>query len=158
MKPDVLMPEYLKWLPVSDAAKDQLAALGADEPLDLLGMIRAARPEFERLIGVDPLTRVVEALESKTSPEDLASLETPLPWVSLGAAHGPGARSPHHPTVQRLGTRTRPRCGRCQSRRVGRARRPNALRHWNGSCSLSRPAPSRSSRPARRRSLGCCPM
>jgi hypothetical protein len=92
VKPGVLMPEYLKWLPVSDGAKEQLAALGAEEPLDLLGMIHAARPEFERLIGVDPLTRVVKALESETSPEELAALETPLPRVSLGASMAPAPR------------------------------------------------------------------
>jgi Peptidase U49 len=89
VKPGILMPEYLKWLPVSNAAKEQLAALGAEEPLDLLGMIGAARPEFERLIGMDPLTRVIEALESETSPEDLAALKAPLPRVSLGARLDP---------------------------------------------------------------------
>ena len=53
MKPGTLLPEFLKRLPVSAAAKEQLAALGVEEPLDLLGMIWAARPEFTLPDGRD---------------------------------------------------------------------------------------------------------
>jgi hypothetical protein len=70
---------------VSAVAKQRLAELGTEDPLELLGMIQAARPQLEQLIGAGPLAKVVEALESIASPQDLDALQAPPPRVFLGA-------------------------------------------------------------------------
>ncbi|MGO8902016.1 MAG: phage exclusion protein Lit family protein [Isosphaeraceae bacterium] len=88
------LPEFLKRLPVSVATKERLASLGTEDPLELLGMIRAARPELERLIGAGPLAKVVEVLESMSSQEDLAALQVPPPKVFLGARTEPAPTGP----------------------------------------------------------------
>jgi hypothetical protein len=89
---DDQLPDFLKRLPVSAAAKARLAGLGAEDSLELLGMIRAARPEFERLLDPGTLAKVVEVLEAGASPQDLAALQEPPPRVFLGARTDPAPR------------------------------------------------------------------
>jgi hypothetical protein len=89
MKPSDSLPEFLERLPVPASTKQRLADLGAEDSLELLGMIQAARPEFEKLVGAGPLTKVVAGLEAMASPADLAALSVPPPQVSLGARTDP---------------------------------------------------------------------
>ncbi len=83
------LPDFLRQLPVSASVKQKLSGLGVDDPLELLGMIGAARPEFERLIGANEVEAVVEVLESMAPSEALADLQTPVPRGFLGARTEP---------------------------------------------------------------------
>lgn len=85
------LPLFLDRLPVAPAVRRDLAELGVDTPLELLGMIRAARLDFARWLG-DDLVVIETALEAQITPEERASLDDPLPEVRTGARLEPAPR------------------------------------------------------------------
>ena len=128
------LPEFLKRLPVSAAVKEQLADLGTDDPLELLGMIRAARAEFERFVGAGTLAKVVEVLESMATPNQLATLQVSPPKVFLGA-RTESTPSPSIPSPFAALLREQDRVV-AAAKGARRGRRPSAWRRLSASCLL----------------------
>lgn len=87
------LPPFVDRLPVAPAARRKLAELGVETPLELLGMIHAARPDFERWLGEDLLESVVVALDAQITPQERAFLHGAPPDVRTGARLEPPPQS-----------------------------------------------------------------
>jgi hypothetical protein len=85
--------DYLKGLPISEEERQKLGSLGAS-PLEILRKRKASPEAFDRHLGPDRATAIVEALEGLLSEEDKVKLKEPSTQKGkLGARLSPAPKN-----------------------------------------------------------------
>jgi hypothetical protein len=77
--------DFLAQLDLTDEERRSIASLGVTSAFTLAHMIRASRPSFDRLVGLERAAAVVAQLDTFLTPDERESLERPAPRFSLGA-------------------------------------------------------------------------